>query len=86
MISKSKQSENQETEVDYENLLLKRYRIVEEVMEVAKEFNREVEPFRETGDARRYECDNCGHIEFDASITERVGESERLTGSARKKD
>jgi hypothetical protein len=40
MTSKSK-LENQEPGVDYENMLLKRFRIVEEVIEVAKDFNRD---------------------------------------------
>jgi hypothetical protein len=44
------------------------------------------EPFREVGQARRYQCDNCGHIEFDASITERVGTGESLSSSVEKKD
>jgi hypothetical protein len=40
MTSKSK-LENQEPEIDYEDMLLKRYRIVEEVIEVARNFNKE---------------------------------------------
>jgi hypothetical protein len=32
MTSKSKQLENQETEIDYEDMLLKRFRIVESVI------------------------------------------------------
>ena len=28
------------------------------------------EPFAETGTARRYQCDNCGHVQFSASMIE----------------
>lgn len=41
MTSKSKQPEDLGPEIDYENMLLKRYRIVEEVIEVARNFNKE---------------------------------------------
>ena len=45
------------------------------------------EPFREVSEGRRFECDNdnCGHVEFHASITERTEMSEGLSRSAEKK-
>jgi len=27
------------------------------------------EPFREINEARKYECDNCGHIQYNTNIT-----------------
>ena len=41
MTSKSKQLEDQETGIDYEDMLLKRFRITEAVIEEARKFNRE---------------------------------------------
>jgi hypothetical protein len=41
MTSKSKQLEDQEPEIKYEDMLLKRFRIVESVIEEARKYNRE---------------------------------------------
>lgn len=41
MTSKSKRLEDQQTEIDYEDMLLKRFRITESVIEEAKKFNRD---------------------------------------------
>ena len=41
MTSKSKELADQEPEIDYENMLLKRFRIVESVIEEARKFNQE---------------------------------------------
>jgi hypothetical protein len=43
------------------------------------------EPFGEVGYARRYECDNCGHVQFNASITENVKVSDSVSASVEKK-
>ena len=44
------------------------------------------EPFSETSSARRYECDNCGHVEFRANTTENVRIGENLNISVEKAD
>jgi hypothetical protein len=46
------------------------------------------DPFSETSDARRYECDNinCGHVQFNAKMTESLGVSDSVSGSVEKKD
>jgi uncharacterized protein with PIN domain len=36
------------------------------------------EPFSETSSTRRYECDNCGRVEFRAETTENVRIGENL--------
>jgi hypothetical protein len=41
MTSKGKQPEDQEPEIDYEDMLLKRFRVVESVIEEARKFNKE---------------------------------------------
>jgi hypothetical protein len=45
------------------------------------------DPFSETSDARRYECDNvnCGHVQFNAKMTESLGVSDSVS-SVEKKD
>jgi hypothetical protein len=42
------------------------------------------EPFREMSEARRYECDRCGHIQFDAHLTEHLGISDSVSASVEK--
>jgi hypothetical protein len=44
------------------------------------------EPFREISDARRYECDNCGHVLFHAKNTEYVVASDSVIASVEKTD
>lgn len=44
------------------------------------------DPFSETNDARRYECDNCGHVQFNAKMTESLGVSDSVSASVEKKD
>ena len=44
------------------------------------------EPLSETGSTRRYECDNCGHVEFRANTTENVRIGENLNISIEKSD
>ena len=44
------------------------------------------DPFSETSDARRYECDNCGHVQFDAKMTESLGVSDSVSDSVEKDD
>jgi hypothetical protein len=44
------------------------------------------DPFSETSYARRYECDNCGHVQFNAKMTESLGVSESVSASVEKKD
>ncbi len=44
------------------------------------------EPFSETGNARRYECDNCGHVQFNAKMTESLRVSDSVSASVEKKD
>jgi hypothetical protein len=46
------------------------------------------DPFSETSDARRYECDNvmCGHVQFNARMTESLGGSDSVSASVEKKD
>jgi hypothetical protein len=42
------------------------------------------DPFSETNDARRYECDNCGHVQFNAKMTESLGVSESVSAVEKK--
>jgi C4-type Zn-finger protein len=44
------------------------------------------EPFSETSSTRRYECDNCGYVEFRANTTENVRIGENLNISVEKAD
>ena len=44
------------------------------------------DPVSETNDARRYECDNCGYVQFNAKMTESLGVSESVSASVEKKD
>jgi hypothetical protein len=44
------------------------------------------EPFSETGSTSRYECDNCGHVEFRANKPENVRIGESLNISVEKAD
>jgi hypothetical protein len=43
-------------------------------------------PFSETSDARRYQCDSCGHVQFNANQTENVRIGENLNLSVEKAD
>jgi hypothetical protein len=43
------------------------------------------EPFREIDEVRKYECDNCGCIQFDANITERIGASNNVSASSQER-
>ena len=43
------------------------------------------EPFSETSDARRYECDNCGHVQFNAKMTDSLGTGDSVSASVEKK-
>ena len=42
------------------------------------------DPFSETNDARRYECDNCGHVQFNAKMAESLGVSDSVSASVEK--
>jgi hypothetical protein len=44
------------------------------------------DPFSETSDARRYECDNCGRVQFNAKMTKSVGASDSASASVEKKN
>ena len=44
------------------------------------------EPFSETSSTKRYECDNCGRVEFRAKTTENVRIGENLNISVEKAD
>lgn len=44
------------------------------------------EPVSETSSTRRYECDNCGRVEFRAKTTENVRIGENLSISVEKAD
>ncbi len=39
------------------------------------------EPFREIDEVGKYECVNCGYIQFDTNITERTGASDNVSAS-----
>ena len=43
------------------------------------------DPFSETSDASRYQCDNCGHAQFNAKMTESLGVSDSVSASVEKK-
>jgi hypothetical protein len=43
------------------------------------------DPFSETSDARRYECDNCGHVQFESlGVSDSVSSVEKKDGSYEK--
>jgi hypothetical protein len=42
------------------------------------------DPFSETSDARRHEYDNCGHVQFNAKMTESSGVSDSVSASVEK--
>jgi hypothetical protein len=44
-----------------------------------------VEPFGEVSEGRKFECDSCGHVEFDANITERSEVGDSVSASVKKK-
>jgi len=43
-------------------------------------------PFSETSNARRYQCDNCGHVQFNASQIDNVKIGENLNLSVERAD
>jgi rubredoxin len=43
------------------------------------------EPFREIDEVRKYECANCGYIQFDANITERIRASDNVSASSQER-
>jgi hypothetical protein len=43
------------------------------------------DPFSETNYARRHDCDNCGHVQFNAKMTESLGVSDSVSALVEKR-